>query len=1645
MTDLSTYWHHFLERWKAIVGIVLAAIVIAGVTFAVSWRPKSGDLPRVAAVWPERVSASQEGVLQMHISKGSYPARGARVTLYRHKKGAHHELVDEVVDHGLENFDKLSDGTSDSSGLVSITFPTASVDKPEAGKLMVVDNRATVLLHVEHDGKETFLTRSFGGMEDMVMALSFDRPLYQPGQVVKMRAVLVDADSGEPRAGTKVKWEVRAPGGDLLLDEDLATSGAGVTHTEFALAPRGKQGDYTASLKVAGTERVLASRTFEVRPFRLPRYKVDVVSTQPSIDVDRPAEFVVTATYTYGERVAGADVSLDVAALTSSGQTSIQTLTGKTDRNGQAKFDYTPRDLRPGTLINLDARVSLAGRSEEGSGSASIVGKGIGQVEIVRAGRASFHISTPQIGYVIVTDTRGRPLPNVSLEVTLPEDAETKLVELQTDEKGRAKFTWSPRSNTHRLQVRARHEGRNWRSFSVPVRADYRTEIFGTVASVAAVGEKLSVPINRMVNPGALVLVRRGLPVASVPVPSSSSGQTLEITPPTTARGMSYLVLMGQGNQHIDSLPIWVKQRGGDKVSVTIPGEDHRPGTQASVNLAFPPSADGKSGAEAPVTFGLVGVDEALYALKERAEAPLWSVLRQEPESLGSVVSMISAVDAGDEAAVDIASARFQKAAGARYQENQGGNYPQDITNNILRKRKAGMQRAVGALMLLIFLIFGLYNAAHTWRSFSRQMFSWRRLGAMILMIVVIGAIFVEVAIITRDDGVGGAMVLWVTLLAMLLLEASFKEPATGLPRWFGVMFMMGATLASAVVLEGSAFGRTPDWWEIAALVCIGPPVALLFIELLLWPFVLMHNEERQAGLALATLAAVPLMAIPVMVLGRSHHRYDMAGAKYAEAPTSVESEVRFDDGVEEERMKDVDTRKPLADGKPEPAAAQDAPRVRSYFPETMVWLPELHSDKDGKASVDVELPDSITTWRLDAWAHTRDGRLGQGRGSLRVWQPFFVELELPTALTQGDSAQIPVSLVNRHSEPLDVTLSASAEGALMMQGAPLGVTTLAPMERRVITIEVVAQRVGEGAVTFSAAVAGSKSKGDAVKRVVQVSPDGRVVRKSSSRLLNEAWTHEVLIPGDAIPDTSRVDVEISPGPVADAIKGMESMLREPYGCFEQTSSVNYPNIMILRALKKTKPSDWPGGAEAHARALEKARKFAQLGYQRILTFQKPGGGFALYPDKYDPTIMLTAYGVLQLKKMSEVTKVDPKVIERAERWLLSKQNASGSWPMYADRLAGGDWRASYEDVGQVRATSFVLLALARKPNTSQEFVSAREKAANHMLQHVDSVTAPDALALAANALLAVDKKKDARRVVDNIAGMVTRNGPDAYLTSTTRTWMGSTSGYANVETTAIAARAMLALNAHGELLSGIFRYLISAKSPYGGWGSTQATVWTLETLDALEPASAGPVEIGITLDGAMMPHANKRGEPGKVRVTSASLLSTEFFSQTAPGTHLLGIKPSDKSSASAQAITTYAVPWRSRNAVVEGAPFNIEVNAPSDFAFGQSTSVKVSVCNASQQQRAASIIELPSMPAAAIDNDTFEAMVQRDLIDAYEILPTHIRVYISGLGADQCKDFSYELTPMLRGDFSLTPASAWRFYTPTPRAFADGGDVSVR
>src|SRR5258705_1620470 len=88
-------------------------------------------------------------------------------------------------------------------------------------------------------------------------------------------------------------------------------------------------------------------------------------------------------------------------------------------------------------------------------------------------------------------------------------------------------------------------------------------------------------------------------------------------------------------------------------------------------------------------------------------------------------------------------------------------------------------------------------------------------------------------------------------------------------------------------------------------------------------------------------------------------------------------------------------------------------PRLREYFPETLVWQPELTTDKKGRAQIDFKLADNITTWKMSVIRSTEAGEIGMAETEIHAFQPFFAELDPPRVLTEGDRISLPVVLRN--------------------------------------------------------------------------------------------------------------------------------------------------------------------------------------------------------------------------------------------------------------------------------------------------------------------------------------------------------------------------------------------------------------------------------------------------------------------------------------------------------------------------------------------------------------------------------------------------------------------------------------------------------
>jgi hypothetical protein len=70
----------------------------------------------------------------------------------------------------------------------------------------------------------------------------------------------------------------------------------------------------------------------------------------------------------------------------------------------------------------------------------------------------------------------------------------------------------------------------------------------------------------------------------------------------------------------------------------------------------------------------------------------------------------------------------------------------------------------------------------------------------------------------------------------------------------------------------------------------------------------------------------------------------------------------------------------------------------------------------------------------------------------------------------------------------------------------------------------------------------------DAIRREVDIFPNGMEVWLSESDWLRENRAVDLQIPAEAIPGATSVEVRVYPGAMAQVIEGLEKILRLPHG-----------------------------------------------------------------------------------------------------------------------------------------------------------------------------------------------------------------------------------------------------------------------------------------------------------------------------------------------------------------------------------------------------------------------------------------------------------------------------------------------------------------
>ena len=491
--------------------------------------------------------------------------------------------------------------------------------------------------------------------------------------------------------------------------------------------------------------------------------------------------------------------------------------------------------------------------------------------------------------------------------------------------------------------------------------------------------------------------------------------------------------------------------------------------------------------------------------------------------------------------------------------------------------------------------------------------------------------------------------------------------------------------------------------------------------------------------------------------------------------------------------------------------------RVRQFFPETLYSNPQIITDDSGKATLNLKMADSITSWRITALANSLDGDLGSDNAQMIVFQDFFVDIDLPISLTQEDEVSIPISVFNYLETQQSVRLQLQEEPWFELLDESTKTHDIGANDIDVVYFRIKAKKLGNHKLTVYAH--GSK-KSDAISRIIEIVPDGKEFRVSHSDRLEGSVEKTINVPLEAIDDSERLFVKIYPGIFSQLVEGLDSMLRMPHGCFEQTSSITYPNLLILDYMKRTN--------QINPEIQFRSEQYISTGYQRLMSFESDTkGGWTWFGPPEEANLMLSAYGLMEFNDMANVYEIDDNIVDRTQEYIVSQMNGDGSFEPEGRLHTSGLQVQS----NKMTSTCFVAWSLAYTGYDDLQ-KTAEYIEENIDLENEDSYT----LALCGNALANYNNKKSLP-VLQELDARAVRDAKTMYWESSGRTdtnpktVMGGQGTMKDVETTSLAALAYIEAGYGGADVNKILTYIVNQKDSHGSWGSTFATILSLKSM----------------------------------------------------------------------------------------------------------------------------------------------------------------------------------------------------------------------
>ena len=1391
--------------------------------------------------------------------------------------------------------------------------------------------------------------------------LTADKPLYQPGQTIHLRALAVDMGTRTPLADKPITFEVEDARGNKVFKQKGALSRFGVASSDFVLADEVNMGTYTLRAVLPNDQ---IEKKVRVERYVLPKFKAEVKTDKPYYLPGETVKGTLSAKYFFGKPVADGTVTIAVNTI-DIGVTKLTELKGKTDPVGGYTFRYTlPKSFvgqpfdQGKAVVEFQATVKDTAEHKQETVSRVPVVKDPLQIVVVPENRAL----VPGIAnrfYAAVATPDGAPVKNTPLIVALEKgfgNANTPPLQATTDELGIAQFDLTPGKDPITLGVTVnlpdgRHADTHPQFNSNGGQAGI---ILRVDKPLAKVGERIGLTALSTIKTGTLYIDviknKQTILTHAVPMKDGKASYSLPVTNDMagTLELHAYKILPDE-NIIRDTRTVIASPASDLEITVKADKDTYRPGNDAKLTFTVRDSQKRPTQA----ALGLAMVDESVFALSELQPGLEKIYFTLEKELM--------------EPKYEIHGLR-----------PTGLIEPLPMVRDVAKQENA-RQRAAGMILAAV--------EPRTDFDFRQNTFLIRYEKLREEVIQQMQKVRTKVADALQRYAQETKTPLKTSESLISLVDKGYLRHSDLLDRWGSpyTANTYGRTDYAYFTLKSAGIDRKIDTADDISEEQAGG-------------FGRPGGFVRRGGRAFGGAGGFGG--------GAMDDRVDVLAMRAAPMAAMAENGAAF---REVRKSGIADLKKDGA--KQEGAGGGEAIRVREYFPETLLWNPQLITDDKGEASLTVPMADSITTWRMSVMGNSLAGTMGSTQSAVKVFQDFFADIDLPVSLTQNDRVEIPVAVYNYLPQAQDVTLTLKTEPWFDLEGKASQTVKMDAGQVKMIAFPITVKAIGKHALQVTAK--GTKLS-DALRRQIEVLPDGKEYRPTINDRLEGKIEKTVMIPANAIAEANNVWVKLYPGTFSQVVEGIDGILQMPNGCFEQTSSTTYPNILVLDYLKTNK--------KINPEIQMKAEQYINVGYQRLVTFEVKGGGFSWFGEAPAHQI-LTAYGLLEFADMSKVHEVDPALISRTQQWLASQQKPDGTWEEKNQGIAEG---IINRQTGALRSTAYVAWALAETGYKGAEVA----KGVSYLKEHLNDAKDAYTLAVIMNLLTIVEKDSNvtadvAKRLID----MAKTTDKAAWWEAETKTFTGAEKEGADLETTGLAAFGLVKWGRNAGFVNKVLTYLVQSKNSYGTWSSTQGTVWSMKSLlyASRNAVGGGKGRVIVLANG------QKAAQFDITADNSDVMRQVSLAEWIKPGQNAVSLAFEGEGAPLYQIVTRYYLPWeRVQLPAPEFRPLELDVKYDkTTLAQDDTATVTVTVKNVTTRIAEMPLIDVGVPPGFTVVPDELEKAVEGKKISKYTVAARQIIIYVEKLDPGQELKLSYQVRAKYPIKARSPLSKAYPYYNP--------------